>query len=74
MLELDAFLVPFTLNVYSDLSKLEQESYRNLLHHEDPYLFAWLMRQERPKSRDIAAMVEKVIDYAQGESRHSRRV
>ena len=74
MLELDTFLVPFTLNVYADLSKAEQENYRNLLQHEDPSLFAWLMRHERPKSRDIAAMVEKVIEYAREGHRHSQRM
>ena len=63
MLEIDLALMPFSKEVYPTLSDSEKATYRALLEEEDTTLFAWILQKETPENKDLAAMMEKIIDY-----------
>ena len=64
MLELDLMLGPFVKERYPQLSVRDQNRYRDLLDCEDQDLFRWLLGLERADDAGIAAIVEKIIQYA----------
>ncbi|MFT5484226.1 MAG: antitoxin CptB [Halieaceae bacterium] len=64
MLELDLMLGPFVKERYLELSVLDQNRYRDLLVCEDQDLFRWLLGLEQADNAEIAAIVEKIIQYA----------
>lgn len=64
MLELDVLLEPFTNQVFKTLEEQDQRSYEKLLACEDPELFSWFMSEQRPADPGLAAMVDRVIQFA----------
>lgn len=46
MLELDLILIPFSENHFEKLDADKKAEFIELLTHEDPTLFAWLMGHE----------------------------
>ena len=63
MLELDLLLVPFTRDVFDDLSSDEQLLYRGLLQHEDQDLYALLMRSDHPESAKYRPITSKILAH-----------
>ena len=64
MLELDLAFSPFAKNVYANLTAEEQADYRRLLSCEDTELFQWVLQAAKPDDPALAAMMEKILDYA----------
>ena len=64
MLELDVLLVPFSRDIYATLSDEDKVCYNELLACEDADLFVWFMRQEVPEDKQLAAMVDLIIERA----------
>ena len=64
MLELDLLLVPFAERVYPALGAGEQAAYRRLLECEDRDLSAWLLLRVRPRQKEFAALVDKILEHA----------
>ena len=63
MLELDLLLVPFTREVFDDLTSDEQLLYQGLLQHEDQDLYALLMRSDHPESGKYRSITSKIIAH-----------
>lgn len=72
MLELDIMLMPFFENCFIDLSSAEQESFIELLKMDDPLLFRWLMRQEKPDKIQLQYIIEKIIEYRNIQYEHNK--
>lgn len=72
MLELDIMLMPFFENCFVDLSSFEQESFIELLKMDDPLLFRWLMRQEKPDKIQLQYIIEKIIEYRNIQYEHNK--
>ncbi|MTI14107.1 FAD assembly factor SdhE [Sansalvadorimonas verongulae] len=64
MLELDVLLVPFSREVYPELSADEKITYNTLLSCEDADLFVWFMEKETPEQPELAAMVSMILERA----------
>ena len=64
MLELDLALVPFVREVYPSLPADEQAIYRRLLECEDTELFGWVLQRSGPADKDLAMIMDKIINYA----------
>jgi len=65
MLELDVLLVPFLKEEYLGLSKTDQALYSTLLESEDPDIFKWLMRHAVPEDKNLAHIVNLILNRAQ---------
>ena len=63
MLELDLLLVPFTREVFDDLTSDEQLLYQGLLQQEDQDLYALLMRSDQPESGKYKAVTSKILAH-----------
>ena len=63
MLELDLLLVPFTREVFDDLSSDEQLLYRGLLQQEDQDLYALLMRSDHPERGKYMSITSKILAH-----------
>ena len=63
MLELDLLLVPFTREVFDDLTSDEQLLYQGLLQHEDQDLYALLMRSDHPESGKYKPITSKILAH-----------
>lgn len=64
MLELDLALMPFAREVYPSLSAEDQAIYRKLLECEDTELFSWVLQRERPADKELAYIMDKIINNA----------
>ena len=64
MLELDVLLVPFSREVYPELSADDKATYNALLACEDADLFVWFMEKETPEEPRLAAMVSIILERA----------
>ena len=64
MLELDLALMPFAKKVYPTLSEEDQAIYRKLLECEDTELFGWVLQKDRPKDKQLAYIMDKIITHA----------
>jgi len=62
MLELDLILFAFLEGHYEKLSEREKQVFEILLEEEDPILQSWFTRQVVPKDKEIAAMLEFILD------------
>ena len=67
MLELDLLLVPFTQEVFDDLTNDEQLLYRGLLQLEDQDIYALLMRSDHPESEKYQPITSKILAHNKGE-------
>ena len=63
MLELDLLLVPFTREVFDDLTSDEQLLYQGLLQQEDQDLYALLMRSDHPESGEYKPITSKILAH-----------
>ena len=64
MLELDLALMPFAREVYPTLSEEDQAIYRKLLESEDTELFSWVLQKDRPEDKELAYIMDKIINNA----------
>ena len=64
MLELDLLLVPFSTDVFPQLSHLDQMLYRDFLSEEDQDIFAWLMRRQEPSEERFNRIIDKILDHS----------
>ena len=69
MRELDAFMIPFTKNIYPSLQPQEQLMYRELLAQNDELLYRWFLTSENAGVRQ--AIIDKVIAYAVQRTKNS---
>ncbi len=67
MLELDLLLVPFTHEVFDDLTNDEQLLYRGLLQLEDQDIYALLMRSDHPESGKYQPITSKILAHNKGQ-------
>ena len=67
MLELDLLLVPFTHEVFDDLTNDEQLLYRGLLQLEDQDIYALLMRSDNPESGKYKPITSKILAHNKGQ-------
>ncbi|MHC6224301.1 FAD assembly factor SdhE [Pseudomonas sp. X10] len=65
MLELDVLLVPFTQEVYPNLSDADRELYRRLLTCEDQDMFGWFMERTESEDPELQRMVRIILDRVQ---------
>ncbi|ANC02137.1 MULTISPECIES: succinate dehydrogenase assembly factor 2 [Pseudomonas] len=65
MLELDVLLVPFTQEVYPNLSEADRELYRRLLTCEDQDMFGWFMERNESEDPELQRMVRIILDRVQ---------
>ena len=64
MLELDLLLVPFSTDVFPQLSHLDQMLYRDFLSEEDQDIFAWLMRRQEPSEERFNRIIDKILAHS----------
>jgi antitoxin CptB len=64
MLELDLLLVPFSTDVFPQLSHLDQILYRDFLSEEDQDIFAWLMRRQEPSEERFNRIIDKILAHS----------
>ena len=62
MLELDLILFAFLEGYYEKLSEREKQVFDILLEEEDPTLQSWFTRQTVPEDKELAAMIECILD------------
>lgn len=65
MLELDLLLIPFFDDVFTELSHEDQVTYEKLLDQDDPDLIAWFSQKQVPEDRDLAALVNRILNRVQ---------
>ena len=64
MLELDLVLEPFVRVRYRALDDADRQRFEQLMLCEDQDLFAWFLGREQPADKDIAAIVEQVLEFS----------
>lgn len=69
MLELDLVLLPFVERRLRELDENDQQSYVRLLECEDTELFAWFLQRQRPQDKELAGIVDIVLEFAQRAAR-----
>lgn len=57
MLELDLILNSFLEKGFNSLSTQQMSSFKSLLTHTDPELYAWLMGHEEPYNEELVEIV-----------------
>lgn len=60
MLELDMIIVPFFNNEYEKLQPVEKKSFIQLLEHDDPDLFQWMMGHSQPGNTELVKIVNLI--------------
>ena len=64
MLELDLVLEPFVRSRYESLNVDDRQRFAQLMLCEDQDLFSWFLRRGQPADKDIAAIVEQILEFA----------
>jgi antitoxin CptB len=64
MLELDLVLEPFVSVRYRALDGVDRQRFEQLMLCEDQDLFAWFLGREQPADKEIAAIVEQVLEFS----------
>ena len=64
MLELDLVLEPFVRVRYRALDDADRQRFEQLMLCEDQDLFAWFLGREQPADKEIAAIVEQVLEFS----------
>ena len=64
MLELDLLLGPFVNACYPELDDGDRHRFQQLMLSEDQDLFSWFIRREQPADRELASIVEQVLEFA----------
>lgn len=63
MLEIDLALMPFSREVFPDLSVEDKAIYVRLLEEEDQDLFAWILQRSKPEDAVLAQMIDTIVAY-----------
>jgi antitoxin CptB len=64
MLELDLILEPFVMARYAQLSESQRHSFQQLMLCEDQDLFAWFMQRGQPGDKELAGIVNQILNFA----------
>lgn len=64
MLELDLLLVPFTTELFANLSVQDQMLYVKFLEQEDQDLFKWLMGREEPVDARFNTIIAQILAHS----------
>jgi antitoxin CptB len=64
MLELDLVLAPFVNSCYPELDEADRHRFQQLMLSEDQDLFSWFIRRDQPADRELASIVEQVLEFA----------
>ena len=64
MLELDLVLEPFVNVRFRELDDADRQRFEQLMLCEDQDLFAWFLGREQPADKEIAAIVEQVLEFS----------
>ena len=64
MLELDLVLEPYVQARYAGLDDTDRERFQQLMQCEDQDLFAWFMQRQQPDDQELAAIVQKILEFA----------
>lgn len=67
--ELDFYFEPYIKELYLKAEAAEQQSFAQMLTHEDPDLLDYFTNQSRPEDEAIWALVNKIKTW-----RHSKRL
>ncbi|MFZ3075246.1 MAG: succinate dehydrogenase assembly factor 2 [Psychrobacter glacincola] len=67
--ELDFYFEPYIKELYLTAETAEQQSFAQMLTHEDPDLLDYFTNQSRPEDEAIWALVNKIKTW-----RHSKRL
>ncbi|HAR76354.1 MAG TPA: succinate dehydrogenase assembly factor 2 [Psychrobacter sp.] len=67
--ELDFYFEPYIKELYLTAKAAEQQSFAQMLTHEDPDLLDYFTNQSRPEDEAIWALVNKIKTW-----RHSKRL
>jgi antitoxin CptB len=70
MLELDLVLEPFVSVRYTDLDDADRRRFQRLMTCEDQDLFAWFLRREQPRDRELADIVSKILEFSRTPPEH----
>ncbi|WP_026317961.1 FAD assembly factor SdhE [Algicola sagamiensis] len=62
MLELDVLFRPFVDDAYDALSEEDKAIFQRLLTCDDPDLFAWFMGHQDCQDKELAAMVDMILN------------
>jgi antitoxin CptB len=62
LLELDLLLLPFVEACYETLSAADQDSYRALIEHDDPDIWAWLQAGAAPLA-ELDGIVKRIAAF-----------
>ena len=65
MLELDLVLMPFVEHRLRTLDEEDQRRYVRMLECEDQDMFGWFLKRKKPEDKDLARIVDLILDYAQ---------
>ena len=60
MKELDNLLTAYLERHFEAASPGEQSGFRELLELQDPELYAYFLRRERPASAELAALIDRI--------------
>ena len=65
LLELDLLLLPFYDEMYSELETDQQQTFVDMLEEDDPDLLMWFRRKAVPENKQMAALVEIILNRVQ---------
>ena len=63
MLELDLLLIPFATDAFDALPYPDQLLYSDLLEHEDPDLYVWLLGREPPNEARVSSIIQMILAH-----------
>ena len=65
LLELDLLLLPFYDEMYSELEADQQQTFVDMLEEGDPDLLMWCSRKAVPENKQMAELVEIILNRVQ---------
>ena len=65
MLELDLLLQPFFDEVFRELPEDIQNNFAKLLEEDDPDLLMWFSRKGEPEDKELADLVNMILERVQ---------
>ena len=65
LLELDLLLLPFYDEMYSELEADQQQTFVDMLEEDDPDLLMWFSRKSVPENKQMAELVEIILNRVQ---------
>lgn len=65
LLELDIIFEYILDNHLDSMTEKEIDAFEKLLHHQDSYLYAWLMDYEKPEDKETIESVQFIMSHYQ---------